>query len=141
MSWIRKPLIQMHRSRVALRGDPIGFHRESAPIPDEGATYSFINSSSSAPLNGQMICNTSNPAILNVSAVDFDGIDRTAGLMSIKIGDTLFVGLVSGVIASTPTLSLDRVRLTLTAPMAQVDGEYLCRVVAVKRRAVNRAGI
>ena len=93
-----------------------------------GARYNYTTSSEQFPAVGNIVNNTGS-LIVRLNTIDLDGINRYDGLVQLRAGDTVVIGVTSGVLANAVGFSGDIANLFMVSWTGPANGEYVVTVI------------
>jgi len=99
----------------------------SNPIIAGGARYNYTTSTDQLPTPGNIV-NATGSLIIRMNRIDLDGIDRYGGLIQLRAGDTVIIGVTSGVLANSVNFNGDVAQLSMVSWVGPANGEYVVTV-------------
>jgi len=92
-----------------------------------GARYNYTTSTDQLPTPGNIV-NATGSLIIRMNRIDMDGIDRYGGLSQLQAGDTVTIGVTSGVLANAVNFNGDVAQLYMVSWTGPANGTYVVTV-------------
>jgi len=93
-----------------------------------GARYNYTTSSEQNPTTGNIVNNTGS-LIVRLNTVDLDGVNHYDSLVQLKAGDTVVIGVTSGVLANEVNFNGATAQLYMVSWAGPANGEYVVTVI------------